>query len=227
MVSKIETFKTLDDFKNLGRRIATGVANSMELIQMGTTAAMEHIEAHGNVAVLEPIAAAVGSYMSKTLALKWKAWAIAHSWFTFNPNDLKGSKLGSATFAQVWVKTKGKAMNLDGMRSVKWFNYEPEKDVKPDAPVDINKLASKLAKQVQQAIEAGLLVGNDGKTRVSAHEARTILKAAVETLVETHKVTVQDKATKVAKRRNATKVREEMREKIQAVKDQPPVAAAA
>jgi hypothetical protein len=85
MVTKIETFKTLDDFKKLGRRIATGVANSMELIQMGTIAAMEHIEAHGNVAVLEPIAAAVGSYMSKSLALKWKAWAIANSWFTFNP----------------------------------------------------------------------------------------------------------------------------------------------
>lgn len=221
MVSKIQAFKTLEDFKKLGRRIATGVANSMELIQMGTIAAMEHIEAHGNVAVLEPIASAVGSYMSKSLALKWKAWVIAHSWFTFNPNNLKGSKLGSATFAQIWVKTKGKAMNIDGMRSIKWFNYEPEKDVKPDVPVDINKLASKLAKQVQQAIEAGLLVGNDGKTKVSAHEARSILKAAVETLVDVHKPVVREKATRVAKRRNA------MREKIQAVKEQTTVAAVA
>ena len=132
-------------------------------------AALQHIEKHGNSNVLEPLYRATLAWRNKRMSNAWVAWVVSYSWFIFNPRNLKGQALTKAKeegFHSLWVKSKGKEMNIDGAKGEPWYEAKPEaKADKPEAKAD--------AKPAAKAVET-----DDGADEASDSDPSALLAAS-------------------------------------------------
>lgn len=211
--AKIITYTTLSDFEAVAKRIKTATGNVFALMQSATIAALEHIEKHGNVCMLEPLADAAKYFKSKTLSDKWQAYVLAHSWFIYNPRELKGKALKDANFASLYVKDRARKMDLDGARATNWHEYEIERATN-DKPVKAGDAVSAFVKRLQKLIDADKLTDATGAT-IGMADLRAMIKAECEslkakqkTIVDTGKAPADTDATnskpaKVAKPRKS------------------------
>lgn len=181
-----------EEFVALADRIKAGVTGYMELAQTGSIAMLEHLEAHGNINVIKPMFEAAKSFnpglMNKTtnvrrdgsMARKWRAFIVAHSWLVYNPNNLKGSKLASATFVELWAKDKTKKMNVDGAKLVKWYDYQIGKSANAKAVPGVT-VAERLRKAVQALINKRLVTDTAGNV-LTVGRVRSLIVAELEKL---------------------------------------------
>lgn len=207
------TYTTLSDFEAVAKRIKTATGNVFALMQSATVAALEHIEKHGNVCMLEPLADAAKYFKSKSLADKWQAYVLAHSWFVYNPRELKGKALKDANFALLYVKDRARKMDIDGARATQWHEFEVDRATN-DKPVKAGDAVSAFVKRLQKLIEAdklhdatGNIIGMAGLRAMIKAECES-LKAKAKPVIETGKAPADTDATnskpaKVAKPRKA------------------------
>ncbi len=186
--AKIITYTTLSDFEAVAKRIKTATGNVFALMQSATVAALEHIEKHGNVCMLEPLADAAKYFKSKALSDKWQAYVLAHSWFVYNPRELKGKALKDANFASLYVKDRVRKMDLDGARATNWHEFELP-SVANDKPVKAGDAVSAFVKRLQKLIDADKLQDATGAT-IGMADLRAMIKAECESLKAKQKTIV-------------------------------------
>jgi hypothetical protein len=187
--AKIITYTTLSDFEAVAKRIKTATGNVFALMQSATVAALEHIEKHGNVCMLEPLADAAKYFKSKSLSDKWQAYVLAHSWFVYNPRELKGKALKDANFASLYVKDRARKMDLDGARATSWHEFELPSASGNDKPVKAGDAVSAFVKRLQKLIDADKLTDATGAT-IGMADLRAMIKAECESLKAKQKTVV-------------------------------------
>ena len=214
-----------EDFVALAERVKAGVSGYMELVQTGSVAMLEHLAKHGNINVIKPMFEAAKSFnpglpnkktqerRDGSMARKWRGFIVAHSWLVYNPKNLKGAALASATFEDLWAKDRSRKMNIDAAKATKWFDYQLDRGASTKALAGVT-LAEKIRKQVQALLNKRLIADASGKVltpgRVKALIARELEKLeapAKETVIAGVKATKGATVTaKGAKPRKASKV---------------------
>ena len=221
-VTKLDTFTQLSDFDKAGKRIASGIAGYEKLMQSASIAALQHIEKHGNSNVLEPLYRATLAWRNKRMSNAWVAWVVSYSWFIFNPRNLKGQALTKAKeegFHSLWVKSKGKEMNIDGAKGEPWYEAKP--DAKAVEPVQAAVKIAAIQKMMNKLLADGMLHDTDGKP-INLGKLRTEFRAMIETLEVPHKPVV---TTEKPKAKAKAKV-EPKAPKAKPPKAKPPVSVA-
>ena len=209
-ITRLETFTTLADFEKAGKRISSGISGYERLMQTASVAALSHIAKHGNYNVLEPLYRAALSWRNPRLVNAWVAWVVEYSWLVFNPRKLTGKALSEAkasAFTNLWQKSKGKAMNIDGAKAANWYEAKPASE--KAAPVQMAIKVAAIQKQLNKLLKDNMLLDTDGKP-VDLAKLRTELRAMIETLEVPHKPIVQTataktKAKAKAKRKAAAR----------------------
>lgn len=201
----IETVKSGKDwkpeeFEALANRVKAGVTGYMELVQTGTIAMLEHLDAHGNWNIIKPLFEAAKSFnpglpnkstsirRDGSMARKWRAYIVAHSWLVYNPSNLKGAKLASATFAELWAKDKTRKMNVEGAKATKWYDYQLDRASNKKALAGVT-LAERIRKQVQALLNNRLVSDTSGNV-LTVGRVRSLIVAELEKLEAPAKVTV-------------------------------------
>lgn len=202
---KTDTLVSLADYVRLAKRIESGAHNNRALMQFGLVSALSHIETHGNVNVLEPLAHAVLSLRSNTLTKAWKGWVVAHSWLTFNPQNLKGKALASARFSDLWVKDKTREMHVDAARESHWWEYKAPSEEAEAKDFDVEKAIAALVTRINKALEDGKAIGTNKKA-IEPIVIRSALKIAAENIAYKRKP-IEAPVSKVAKARNKAKAK--------------------
>jgi len=198
-----------EEFEAIASRIVAGVTGYRELVQAATVAMLEHLAKHGNINVIKPMFEAAKSFnpglpnkstnirRDGSMARKWRAYIVAHSWLVYNPNNLKGAKLASATFAELWAKDKSRAMDIDKAKAVKWYDFSLDHGANAKAIVGV-ALAERIRKQVQALLKQRLVSDANGNV-MTVGRVRQLIKAELEKLEAPAKVPAGTTVLKPAK----------------------------
>lgn len=183
MASKISTYKNLADFERVGTQIAKQMGHFETLMQEASVAALEHLEQHGNYNILKPLWQAAQSWRSASMANKWKAWLIGHSWLVYNPKNLRGAQLRDAAYETLWAKDKAKKIDLDGARKTPWFEQSITR-APSTKPVNLETQVARFMKSLQALLEAKKIVAGKGKEQHTATigEIRAEIRSQLEAL---------------------------------------------
>lgn len=188
--SKIATYTTVADFEAVAKRIANGIGNAKRLMQQATIAAMEHLQAHGNVNVFAPLDKA-GTSFTKAQHNLWRAYVQNYTWLRYNVDNKTGKALAGAAFDKLWTKDKSGTMDIDGARDVDWFTYEAPGMDKPDIELaDYVKSVEKRIKSLLTDKKLFIKTGADGGVITIKHarvaDVRKALNAMLTVLTDIH-----------------------------------------
>lgn len=164
MVTKIETYKSVDDFANVAKRIISGNKGTRGLLQSATVAAIAHMSQHGNINVLIALDLA-GQSFGRNLYRQWSDYVQAYSWLKYNPDDLRGQALTKAESSLLWKRNADKDMKAnDATKAAEtnWYDYK-----KPSAPTDrevnVPDAVKRMRDRLTKALVHRLATGADGK----------------------------------------------------------------
>lgn len=148
--SKIATYTTVADFEAVAKRIANGIGNAKRLMQQATIAAMEHLQAHGNVNVFAPLDKA-GTSFTKAQHNLWRKYVQHFTWLRYNADNKNGKALKEAAFDKLWTKDKAGKMDIDAAREVDWFTWSPD-DAKDQPEIDLADYVKSVEKRIKKLL---------------------------------------------------------------------------
>jgi hypothetical protein len=166
MSVKLATYRTVEDFQNVAKRIIAGNKGTRTLMQNATIAALEHMKAHGNINVIMPLAAAAQSF-GRNLTAAWNGYVQQHCTFlVYNKDDLRGRKLADAAPEAVWTRNpnvKPDAIDVDGANEKPWFDWRKSSAGAGDTEVNVPDAIDRFEKRMTKALIAKLAMGKDAK----------------------------------------------------------------
>lgn len=190
MTTKIGTYATVADFEAVSTRIIRGIGNAKRLMQEATIAAMEHLNAHGNVNVFAPLDKA-GAAFTKAQHKLWRAYIQHYTWMRYNVDNKTGKALASAAFDKLWTKDKSGKIDIDGAKDTDWYTFEAPGTDKPDLDLDdyvksVEKRIKSLLKDQKLLIKTGATGGAITIKHAKAVDVRKALIAMLTVLTDVH-----------------------------------------
>lgn len=123
------------------------------MFQVLTIQVYEHIEKHGDHTVIHELYRGALA-MSGNLKSKWLAHVQKYTHLNFNPKDLRGKALADPkNFNALFVKDKGKKMNMDEARANNWWTASYSANRNDNDKVNVSDKVARFFKGIQSAIE--------------------------------------------------------------------------
>ena len=196
MTTNLPTYSNIRDFEQVAARIKRANGTNFELMQTASVAMVRHFAEHHNTSILKPLAEAAASFKSKSLAKRWRAWVCKFANVIYNPENLTGAALSKAPYQKLWVYDRSRQCDVDAATAKHWWTMELTQ-AESTAPVAIEDLAKRFAKQVQDMVNSKRLTV-EGKKGASLATIRRMVTVALEGLEEPKKATKRPAPVKQA-----------------------------